>query len=340
MEERFRAEEEFREVLEGAPDAFVIVNDKGRIVFVNAQAQQMFGYSRDELQGRLVEELMPSQYQQKHVEHRAAYGTHPGVRSMGAGLELYGRRKDGAEFPVEISLAPLHTASGVLVASSIRDVTERKKTDALIIRSLMEKEVLLKEIHHRVKNNLTVISSLFYLQSTRTRDTQLLSILQDCRSRVRSIALVHEALYRSGNLAEVDFAEYARELLIQLLTTYGLTDNEIHVRTEMENIKMAMDTAVPCGLILNEMVSNAIKHAFSERQHGEIILSLRKEGGRSFVLKVRDSGVGLPEDLHVKAEDSLGLRLIQSLARQIDGHFELVPMNPGTEARLTVEAPQ
>lgn len=216
------------------------------------------------------------------------------------------------------------------------DITEMQRAEQQIRESLEEKEVMLKEIHHRVKNNLAVISSLFYLQSTYTQDEQTLKILQESQDRVRSMALVHETLYRSENLAAVDFAEYARNLGAQLVQSYGLSTGRIELKIDMEAVKMSVDLAVSCGLILNELVTNAVKHAFPDGMRGEIRLALhRQEEGRC-VLSVADTGVGLPPNMVAATASSLGMRLIRSLTRQIDGQFELASTSYGAEARLTL----
>jgi two-component sensor histidine kinase len=223
----------------------------------------------------------------------------------------------------------------IRLQGAFQDITATKEAEALLRQSLQQQEVLLKEIHHRVKNNLAVISSLFYLESTYATDERAVKVFEESQRRVRSMALVHETLYGSGNLADIDFAEYARVLTAELLASYRLPDRRVELKTDLETMKMSIDLAVPCGLILNELISNAFKHAFANGRGGAIAVTLRHARDGMGVLRVTDDGVGVAADLNVDADGSLGLRLIRSLVRQIRGTFALVPRHPGTEALLT-----
>jgi two-component sensor histidine kinase len=196
------------------------------------------------------------------------------------------------------------------------------------------KEALLREVHHRVKNNLAVICSLFYLQSMHTGDKETVQMFRDMENRVHSMALVHERLYGSENLARIDFAEYARALARDILSSHGSPGPLVELKSDLEPIIMGADLAVPCGLILNELISNAFKHGFPDSGGGEIRLTLRNGGNSKCSLLVEDSGVGLPEDLDVNKSKSLGLRLVRSLTQQIRGSFELVKIDSRTSARL------
>lgn len=337
--ERKQSEKLMRDLLESAPDAMVIVDGKGVIRLVNSQTEKLFGFPRQELFDQPIEKLMPQRYRAQHPSYRGGYHSNPRVRPMGADLDLFAMRKDGSEFPVEISLSPLKTAEGTLIVSTIRDVSSRKHAEQVMLESLKEKETLLKEIHHRVKNNLAVISSLFSLQAANLDDEAMKTILRQSQDRVRSMAMVHESLY-SRDLAAVDFAEYVTNLSTQLIGSYSLSADQVRLFTELEPVLLPIDTAVPCGLILNELVTNALKHGLPQGRKGELHLALRRAAGQTLVLEVRDNGQGLPPDFDLNSGTSLGKRLIRSLIRQLGGEVQFLQASPGTRVVLTLLLPE
>ena len=216
--------------------------------------------------------------------------------------------------------------------------TEQRTTE--LRASEERKDALLQEVHHRVKNNLAVICSLFYLESIHSTHEETAETFRDMQNRVHSMALVHESLYGAENLARIDFAEYARNLAEDILASHGSPIVPIHLKTELEPVTMGADLAVPCGLILNELVSNAFKHGFPKGTGGEIKLILHSEAGGKYTLCVQDTGVGIPAGLDFKTSPSLGLKLVRLLTQQIRGSFELVRSDPGTVAHLQFEVNQ
>ena len=219
--------------------------------------------------------------------------------------------------------------------SFLTDITERKRAENRIRASLAENEVMLKEIHHRVKNNMQVISSLVALQADRLQDAAMREVLQDVTHRVRSMALVHEKLYQSPDMARVEFAEYAQSLLNYLWRAHGTTASGIRLVTDLDPVAISVNAAVPCGLILNELVSNALKHAFRGRAGGEVTVSLRSSPEGGVCLQVRDNGTGLPAGIDWRQADTLGLHLVQILAGQLRATVE-VSSGEGTEFTVTI----
>ena len=337
LSQRVAAEQRFKLAVEAAPCGMLMVDSEGCIALVNSQAEELFGYSRSELLGASIETLVPQQYRAGHHDLRKNFSKAPTARRMGAGRELFGLRKDGAEVPVEIGLNPINTREGAFVLVSIIDSTERRKATEELRRSLKDKEILLQEIHHRVKNNLAVIGSILYLQSSTTDDSKLLRVLQECQDRIRSMSLVHERLYLHGDVGQLDFAEYVQELTQQLARNNLPSSQPISLDFKLESIPLELKQAVPCGLILNELLTNAFQHGFQGRRQGTLSISLRRVDGDNISLEVIDDGP-FREEATFEREGSLGLRLVRSLTRQLDGEFEIRQLpRGGTLTQLCFE---
>ncbi|NJD56250.1 MAG: HAMP domain-containing protein [Nitrospirae bacterium] len=204
---------------------------------------------------------------------------------------------------------------------------ERKIIEGQIMNSLSEKELLLREVHHRVKNNMQVISSLLSLQSEKAGEQKYIEMFNDSKDRIRSMSLVHEKLYRSADLDRIDIKDYIGSLAKALFDSHSVSTGRISLTTDIENIALDIDTAIPFGLILNELISNSLKHAFPEGREGEIRISVRRttvNGAAECILSVRDNGIGIPADLDIQKVRSLGLQLVTSLAEhQLQGQIEL-----------------
>ncbi|MGE5443255.1 MAG: histidine kinase dimerization/phosphoacceptor domain -containing protein, partial [Ignavibacteriales bacterium] len=247
------------------------------------------------------------------------------------------------------------------------EISERKRAEEQIKTSLQEKEVLLREIHHRVKNNLQVISSLLHLQAGYIKDKRILKIFIESQMRIKSMALIHEQLYRSKDLTRIDFSRYIRELTDNLKRSYGMVSGLINFNMDMDRVSLGIDTAISCGLVINELISNSLKHAFPESREGEIRISLHSYNisdeqagdGRplpkpmasdfssssksykrsatdhlNFALSISDNGIGFPENLDFRNTESLGLQLVTVLVDQIGGTIEL-NRDSGTEFKIT-----
>jgi two-component sensor histidine kinase len=212
--------------------------------------------------------------------------------------------------------------------------SERRQAEAQIKSSLKEKELLLKEVHHRVKNNLQVVSSLLNWQASYIEDASARSIFKDSQNRVRSMALIHEKLYQSDDLAHIDFGRYAQSLTASLFHSYGVDANRVRLESTIDDASLDIDKAIPCGMILNELVSNALKHAFPNGRSGEVQVELRPCAPDRLTLIVSDDGVGLPAELNIHATPSLGLQLVVTLTEQLRGNVE-VNRNSGTQFQIT-----
>jgi PAS domain S-box-containing protein len=318
VEEALRASEErYYLLFELAPDAYYLTDLEGMILDCNRAAEKQIGAPRDEIVGRHFLSMSPLPPAQL-----------PGALSLfeqsemgkGAGpTELTLNRKDGGQVEIEISTFPVKIQAQNLVLGIAHDITERVRAEAEIKAALGEKEVLLKEIHHRVKNNLQVISSLLSLQSNHTLDEPTQALFQDSRDRVRAMALVHEHLYQSNDLARINFSDYVQTLLTRMVHSYNLPDRQIEVQTDVDEVALPIDTAIQCGLIINELMTNALKHAFPNGRAGCVCIALRPHTADSFALVVRDDGVGLPPDFDLTQTKSLGLQLVSTLTTQLKG---------------------
>jgi len=216
------------------------------------------------------------------------------------------------------------------------EIAQREQAEDKIKASLNEKEVLLKEINHRVKNNLQIISSLLNLQSRDIQDERTLRSFRVSQDRIRAMAMVHDKLYQSDDLARIDFGEYIKSLATDLGNSYGLASRDIDLKIDVENILLGVDTAIPCGVIVNELVANSLKHAFPGGRSGDIAISFREVDGQ-YTMIFKDDGVGLPEGLDISSPSSLGLTIVNALTGQLGGTIGLVN-NGGTEISITFPA--
>jgi PAS domain S-box-containing protein len=243
----------------------------------------------------------------------------------------------GMERWIELFINPIFDTEGKVTEISLvaHDITEKKKSEKEIYESLKEKEVLLKEIHHRVKNNLQVISSILNLQSSFVKDKHTLEILDESRNRIRSMAMIHENLYRTTNFSSIDFKAYMENLSQSLISSYHVQRSRLHLRTEMDQVELVLDQAIPCGLLVNELITNSLKYAFVNREEGEVFIGLKEKNGL-VELRIEDNGIGLPADFDLLKTDTLGLQLVSTLTEQLDGQISVVSRE-GTKYLITFE---
>jgi PAS domain S-box-containing protein len=260
------------------------------------------------------------------------------VGTVNQPIVLRWRKKDGSIIWTEQVNVLIYDESGNLVAIEgiARDITERKQAEEALKQSLREKEILIREIHHRVKNNMQVISSILNLQSALLDDPKARAAFKECQYRIKSMAMVHERLYRSKDLTSIDFSDYLNNLARNIFLDQQVKPEQVKLQIDIQPISLSINTAVPLGLILNELITNAFKHAFPGGRQGHLWVSLKKSKKDRAELVVKDDGVGFPKELDFRKTGSLGMVIINTLADQIDGKLELVRRKSGgTEFRLT-----
>ncbi|MBS3819439.1 MEDS domain-containing protein [bacterium] len=304
------------------------VTPEGRFFYVNDATCRHLGYNKEELEGMRVTDIDPNYPKERRKKHWEKLKKKKSLR-----FETLHKRKDGTLVPVEITDHYLEFEGREYEFAFALDISERKKAEEQIQKNLKEKEVLLREIHHRVKNNMQVISSLLNIQSSRTEDKKAQEALKATQKRVYSMALIHDRLYKSEDLASVDFSQYIKQISNHLLSYYRGKMGKVTIRKDIKNVFIDINKAVPLGLIVNELVSNSLKHAFPDEREGEIRIKFHKKDS-GYELQISDNGVGLPEDLDLRKATSMGMQLVSSLVDQIEGEIEL-SRKPQTSFKIT-----
>ncbi len=332
-EERLRrSEERFRGMFESIQDVYYHTDPDGVITLISPSAETLLGYSPHEMVGRSSFDYWAKK--QEAVLFKPLLDARRVIRDATILL----RHKSGQIIPISMSCRPELGPDGSLLGISgiLRDISERVSIEERLRASLKEKDVMLTEIHHRVKNNLQVISSLLQLQSSQAGDPRLEALFAESQNRILSMAYVHEELYRSGDLAHINLKDYAQRLAHRLIHALTRTRG-IGLELALQDMQVTIDQAVPCGLILNELISNALEHAFEEHQQGRIAVSVSLDQGRARLM-VSDDGKGVPADFDLSTSQSLGLQLVVRLARQLRGRVVL-DSRPGQGASFSVEFP-
>ena len=339
-------------------EGLLLTNKQGEIIRINSNAEKMFGYEKNELIGEKIEILIPKRVAQKHEHHREIFNEKPKPRPMGQGIDLYGKRKDDSEFPVEISLSPFTKNNEQFVIAFIIDISIRKKNkddlrkkneelEALaknlkdanqlleihtqsLNRSLDEKINLIKEIHHRVRNNLQVIISLIHLQSDKFKHKALETIFNSFESKIETMAMVYNMTYANGSLLNVNLGNFTHNFTSHIISKYHNTKTLFEIEINLKNHFVNIDTAITFGLLLNEILTNAIKFYPSYETPCKIELILKEENEYNFHLKIKDNGSGIPKELLENNEQTIGLFLIDELINQLDGNYQRISDTNGT----------
>lgn len=326
--DRKHAEEMILLAVDASPNGMVMTDQQGKIILVNSTAEALFGYKREELLGQFIEILIPVAHRAHHPGLRSEYLKNPSTRAMGHGRDLYGLHKNGKEFPVEVGLNPIQTPRGRMVLASVIDITERKQQEELLKSALKEKELLLAEIHHRVKNNLQIIDSLLGMQSEKLPDETAVSVFKESQNRVKSMALIHQILYESLDFSRIDFSSFIQLLTDNLSISYALDVEKTAIMIDADQVHLPIDISIPLALILNELCTNAMKYAFPGDRKGEIKIYLKQQTPGQLLVSVSDNGVGIPDDLDIEHTTSLGLQLVQLLSEQISAELTIHRKKP------------
>jgi PAS domain S-box-containing protein len=323
------SEEKYRTLVESISDVIYAIDGNGVITYVSPVAKKAFGYEPDELIGRNFLELV---HKEDHPLLIKRFSELRESNAKSADYRMIDKQDDikwvrTLTNPV-IEKGVFMGARGVLI-----DITERKKAEERVAASLREKEVLLREIHHRVKNNMQIISSLLRLQSRSIEDEKMREIFNESQSRIRSMSLIHEKLYESKDFSRVDFSDYIGKMVTHLFVVYQMKTQDVRFKVEAKDIHLEITEAIPCGLIINELVSNALKYAFPKGKKGDVIIRMNKDESGKYYLSVQDTGIGLPPDFDIHKTETLGFQIITDLVRQITGTIEL-KREKGTEFRI------
>lgn len=332
-EDALREQEEYlRTVINSAPNIIYVKDWEGKFKLVNGAASEYYSMKPSEILGKTEAELGKEKDIQKIIEEdREVMNT---FEPLIIPEEKFEDEKTGNEKWMQIIKVPLKVKDEKKqVLCILTDITARKMAEENIRTSLKEKELLLQEIHHRVKNNLQIIVSLLKLQSRYISDKRDLEIFNKSRARVETMALIHEKLYRSANLENIHVGNYLCDLTSQILKAYGADSTKVNLEVKSDDVRVGIDTAIPCGLIVNELVSNSLKHAFRINQKGSIEINVNREDC-NITLNFKDNGVGLPKHFSLEETKSLGLQLVSTLVKQLDGTIDIDSSSNGITYKM------
>ena len=326
------SEHKYRAIFENTGTATIIIEEDKKISLVNSEFEKLYGSSKEEIEDKIkfIDFIGDDEDLRRIEGYHKVRSVSPHSVPRNYEFKFMNSKRELKDVYATVALIP-GTNQRLI---SLLDITDKKQSRKALRKSLKEKELLLREVHHRVKNNLQIMSSLLNLQSNVIKDEKALEALRDSQTRVRSMALIHGELYQSENLVNIDFGDYIRNLVLGILSTYAPYSGIIH-EINVNNVFFDIDTAIPCGLMINELVLNSIKHAFTyndSKNENKINIELFKENSY-FNLIVEDNGIGIPEDLDITKTDTLGLQLVNSLVSQLDGKIKL-DRNNGTKYNI------
>ncbi|MDI6643966.1 MAG: histidine kinase dimerization/phosphoacceptor domain -containing protein [Methanobacteriaceae archaeon] len=319
-----KSESIYKTIFENTGTATAIINNEMCIEMVNTVFETLSGYKKFEIEGRKKFTDFTAE-EDKDIINNFLSSSRNNPECSPRNYETKFRNSKGKNKNVLITLAFIPSTNKILI--SILDITERKIAEERIYMALKEKEILLKEIHHRVKNNLQIISSLIRLQSRYINDEKISEILNDSQNRIKSMSMVHEKLYQSDNLSKVDLNEYINNLAAELFRSYGKSIRKIKLKVDVCKILMDADATINFGLIINELLSNSLKYAFPDDLEGEIVIKFYKNSEGNYILLIGDNGIGLPSEFNISQSKSLGMRLVNNLCNQLNGDLKIIREN-------------
>lgn len=317
-------EKRYRRFIENIQEEYFFYSHDldGSFQYVSPSIFNVLGYTTEDFKTHYSGFLTDSPINKKVYEYTEL--SYRGIQHPIYEAEVYDKK--GNIRSLEILDLPAFDNQGKVTAVEgiAHDVTDRKQYENLIKASLKEKEILLREIHHRVKNNMQIVSSLLELQSARIKDEAYADMFKESHNRIKAMAVVHNKLYKSRDIANIDFDEYAKDIVHGLIKSYGFNENRIRLSIETSGVTLGLDMAIPCGLIINELATNSLKYAFPEDRKGEIKIELKPISEGEIQLRVGDDGVGMPEGMNFRNTDTMGLKIVTVLVeKQLNGNIKL-----------------
>jgi PAS domain S-box-containing protein len=332
LAERKKAEEVLREseerlssFMESAADSFYILDSNMNFVEINKRGLEIIGKNKEDVIGKNIVDIVPD------IKSSGRYEKHLEVIRTGMPYMIDHFMPHPVFGNLHFVLNSFKVGEGLGVIA--HDITARKEAEEHLRRSLNEKEILIKELHHRVKNNMQVVSSLISLQSQKVDDPKYFAYFMETQNRIHAMSLIHEMLYNSEDMSHIDFSRYLNDLMQYLFSIYHTDQKQVHMYLNVKDIYLGIDAAVPCGMIINELVSNALKHAFPGGREGSVTVDLVTHDDGKHVMTVRDDGVGIPQGYNIETTNSLGMLIVNSLTKQLEGSIE-IDRSKGTIVRI------
>ena len=318
-----KSEVVWRSLAKDINEGLFLSDGLGKIFFWNIGAENIFGYSSDEACGKPLTFIMSegsSREYREQIKQMITFGDSPASEKW---KEVIGLRKDWSKFPIEMCISPWKAAENVSFISIVRDITARKKEETHIKTTLQEKNKELKQIKENIKSNLQLVYNLLDLQNEYGKNRQSLFMSKGSREHISSLSTIFKKMSKSSGQAKIDFSIYVNNLAARLIKALKINQENIELSLNIDNTLLDLQTAILCGMITSELLSNALKHAFPNEQKGKVWLDFFKDNKNQFILVVKDNGIGFPKDLDYKHPDSAGLRIITELVKQCNGVIKL-----------------